>query len=93
MDFRQHRRYEVNVPVDFSGDEISGKGTATNLSLGGRADTPPRTLTKSSARGLEKRRPVWIPSSTIYGDNSVDNPPSARYLRLGKRAERNLPIV
>ena len=83
MDFRQHRRYEVSVPVDYSGDEIGGKGTVTNLSLGSRADTPPRTLTKSSAD----------PSSTIYGDNSVDNPPAARYLRLGKRAERNLPIL
>lgn len=37
MDFRQHRRYEVNIPVDYSGDEIAGKGAATNLSLGGCA--------------------------------------------------------
>ena len=37
MDFRQHRRYEVNVPVAYSGDEIGGKGAATNLSVGGCA--------------------------------------------------------
>jgi hypothetical protein len=37
MDFRQHRRYEVNIPVAYSGDEIGGKGAATNLSVGGCA--------------------------------------------------------
>jgi hypothetical protein len=37
MDFRQHRHYEVNVPVAYSGDEIGGKGAATNLSVGGCA--------------------------------------------------------
>lgn len=35
MDFRKHPRFEVNVPVDYSGDEIAGKGAVTNLSLGG----------------------------------------------------------
>ena len=37
MDFRKHPRFEVNVPVDYSGDEIAGKGAVTNLSLGGCA--------------------------------------------------------
>lgn len=37
MDFRKHPRFEVNVPVEYSGDEIAGKGAVTNLSLGGCA--------------------------------------------------------
>jgi hypothetical protein len=44
-----------------------------------------------AAEDIEKN--IADPSPTIYGDNSVDNPPAAKYLRLGKRAERNLPIL
>lgn len=37
MDLRDFPRFEVNVPVSFSGDQITGTGAITNLSAGGCA--------------------------------------------------------
>jgi hypothetical protein len=113
MDFRQHRRYEVSVPVDYSGDEISGNGTVTKLSPGGCAILGdgamrvgscrfrwrwyaiasaqslgwifyhPRESFRKTVRSGDRNCETEVfadPSSTIYGDNSVDNPPgSARF--------------
>ena len=37
MDLREHPRHEVQIPVSFLGDDVAGKGTVSNLSLGGCA--------------------------------------------------------
>ena len=37
MDLRDYPRFEVDVPISFFGDQITGKGAITNLSAGGCA--------------------------------------------------------
>jgi hypothetical protein len=51
MDFRQHRRYEVNIPVAYPGDEIGGKGAATKL-VRRRLRGPGRTAACGSGPSL-----------------------------------------
>lgn len=90
-DKRQYQRLATQVPVTFSGDQISGEGMTNDLSMGGcgletEAKVPTGSLLQLRIHIIEMEPPVKVEAATVRMARA--NSVGIEFLRLNSQ-ERN----
>lgn len=79
MDLRHDLRLPIECPVQYSGDQIAGKGTLVNLSTGGYGITSEHPLPQGTALSLR----IYLPDGETPIEVEVATVRWARSRRLG----------